>query len=146
MLRRSPLKAKRTTPRRNEGRVQQQRIKPKATGKTEEQRRYHDWIASLGCLACGRPAEVHHVLDACPGKSTRRDHWYVAPLCGDIHHRGPQGVHGLGREKQFLAFHGVDLVAWATEARERWGQPEHPFWQDSVTRCRSIFKSKHGLP
>jgi hypothetical protein len=141
MLRRSPLRAKRPTPRRNEGRVAHARTKPKATGKTQEQRQFHDWIASLGCLACGRPAEVHHILDAAPGKATRRDHWFVAPLCPD-HHRGPLGVHSLGRERQFLARHSVDLVSWATEARERWGQPEHPFWQDSVTQCRNAAQSR----
>lgn len=135
-VKRTPIRAKRLAPRRNEGRVAHARMKPKATGKTAEQSVFHDWIASLGCLVCGRPAHVHHVLDHCPGKSTRRDHWFVTPLC-HVHHQDSRvGVHGLGREEQFLAFHGVDLVAWATEARERWSEPEHPFWTDSVTRCR----------
>ena len=115
MLKRyTPLKPKRDKPRRREGRVTHKRMKPKATGKTTEEARHVEHVASLGCLICGKPAEVHHVMHA-PGKSKRRDHRFIAPLCPD-HHRGNDGVHGLGSEKAFLALWGVDLVKWARGA------------------------------
>jgi hypothetical protein len=136
MLRRAPLKAKRDKPRRNEGRVQHKRMKPKATGKTAEEARFLDLVASLGCLICGSPASVHHIMH-CAGKLKRRDHRFVVPLC-QRHHQGMGGVHDLGGEAQFRDHWGVDLVGWAMEA---WSYREHPqaaFWHDSVTRCRGI--------
>jgi hypothetical protein len=115
-------------------------MKPKATGKTSEERSYHGWLASLGCIACGRPAEVHHVMHA-PCKQKRRDHRFAVPLCA-AHHRGKTGVHGLGSEAAFLALWGIDLVGWCIEA---WGQRnalDGPFWQDSVTQCRNAAQSR----
>lgn len=136
LSRRTPLKRKRDKPRRNEGRVTHGRMKPKATGKTNEEARHIECVASLGCLICGKPAEVHHVMHA-PGKATRRDHRFVAPLCPD-HHRGNEGVHGLGSEKAFLALWGVDLVEWCIDAWLNREAPEGAFWRDSVTQCREI--------
>lgn len=136
MLRRTPLRAKRPTPRRNEGRVRHERIKPTRTGKTAEEARYLDLVAGLGCLICGAPANVHHIMHA-PDKVKRRDHRRVAPLCRE-HHQGDTGVHGLGSEEAFLAFWGVDLVRWASDAWEHRNAPDAPFWRDSVTRCREI--------
>lgn len=132
LRRRTPLKRKRETPRRNEGRVRQGRVKKKATRKTVEEARHHDRVARVGCLKCRRPAEVHHVMDEGMGKDRRRDHRFVAPLCPE-HHRGPQGVHGLGRERQFRDVHGIDLLAWATEAWANRDRPEHPLWRGQVT-------------
>ena len=136
MLRRSPLKAKRDAPRRNEGRVKHGRMKPKATGKTAEEARFIELVAGLGCLICGKPASIHHIMHA-PGKHCRRDHRFIAPLCYD-HHQGDEGVHGLGSEGAFRDLWGVDIVGWAMAA---WSYRDHPdaaFWQDSVTRWRGI--------
>jgi hypothetical protein len=153
MLRRSPLKAKRDTPRRNEGRVQHGRVKGRATDKTAEEARYLGLVASLGCLICGGPANVHHLMH-CPDKVKRRDHRRVAPLCRD-HHQGDYGVHGkhCGSERAFLGVWGVDLVRWATAAWEWRNEPDAAFWRDSVTRCRAIaftalraIKSERGAP
>lgn len=136
MLRRAPLKAKRDKPRRNEGRVQHKRIKPKATGKTAEEARFIELVAGLGCLICGKPASVHHIMHA-PGKAKRRDHRFIAPLCRD-HHQGDEGVHGLGSEAAFRALWGVDIVGWAMAAWSYRAYPDAAFWMDSVTRLRGI--------
>lgn len=139
MLRRTPLKAKRATPRRNEGRVQHGRMKRRAVSKTAEEARHLKLVAGLGCLICGAPASVHHLMHA-PGKERRRDHRFVAPLC-PIHHQGDEkdgAVHGLGGEAQFYAHWGVDLVAWAVEAWRWRDEPEAAFWPYSVTRCRAV--------
>lgn len=139
MLRRSPLKAKRDRPRRNEGRVSHERMKPKAkAAPTAEEKRHIEQVAALGCLACGRPANVHHVMHA-PGKTRRRDHRFIVPLCHD-HHQGDLGVHGLGSERAFLSVWGVDLVSWSVMAWSLRDALEDPFWTDSVTRCNGIAK------
>lgn len=151
MLRRSPLKAKRDKPRRAEGRVKHGRVKRPAVSKTAEEARFLELVASLGCLICGGPANVHHIMRA-PGKERRRDHRFTAPLCRD-HHQGTYGVHGFGSETAFAAFWRVDLVEWSTEAWKHRDAPNDPFWTDSVTRCREIalpalfgHKSERGAP
>lgn len=100
MLRRTPLRAK------------PKPYKPVAI------QRHHDFVASLGCLVCGGPAEVHHVTGYAdrPGRISRDD-WLVTPLC-EWHHRLdrsaklPMSVQGLGHQG-FYDEHGIDLLAEA---------------------------------
>ncbi len=117
MMRRTGIKRKRETPRRDASRVQQQRMKPRAkAAPTAEEQAHIEAVAALGCLVCGQPAEVHHVM-RCLGKVRRRDHRFVVPVC-PAHHRGTEGVHGLGSEDAFACLYGIDLATWATEAWE----------------------------
>lgn len=140
MKRNTPIRAKRPTPRRNEGRIQHKRMKPKATGMTTEERLHIAFVRSLGCLICGASAEAHHIMHA-PGKSKRRDHRFVVPLC-HIHHRTDVGVHGLGSEDAFRTFWGVDLVGWSIAAWPYRNSPDAPFWTESVTRWRGVARPK----
>lgn len=140
MLRRSPLKAKRDAPRRNEGRVKHGRIKPKATGQSAEEARFIELVAGLGCLICGKLANVHHIMHA-PGKLKRRDHRFIAPLCRD-HHQGDDGVHGLGSEGAFRDLWGVDIVGWAMAAWHYRDAPDAPFWTDSILRLQGIARAR----
>lgn len=115
-MRRTPLRAKRPTPRRAEGRVQQERIKPKAgADPTPEQEAYHDWLRKTvkRCeCGCGKPPQcTHHILARVPGKGPKRDHWYVARLTHGCHNGREDSIHLLGSEAKFLERHGVDLVA-----------------------------------
>jgi hypothetical protein len=114
MIRRSPIKAKREGPRRNEGRIQHKRIKRKAVSKTTEEAKHIAAVAEVGCLVCGAAAQVHHIMH-CARKERRRDHRFVAPLCAE-HHTGFKGVHGLGGEEAFAALYRIDLVGWAVRA------------------------------
>lgn len=121
MMRRSPLNPKRTTPRRNEGRVKHSRMRPKASADpTAEQKRYHDWlrhgpVTRCEC-GCGRDGEcLHHLLSTAPGKQGRRDHWFVVRLAHHCHNGASDSVHGLGSEALFRDRHGVDLVAVACQ-------------------------------
>jgi Recombination enhancement, RecA-dependent nuclease len=140
-VKRTPLNPKRTTPRRNEGRVAHKRMKPKAkVVPTTEQGRFFDLLKSLGCLICGGPANVHHLMHA-PGKERRRDHRFVVPLC-QCHHQGNNSVHDLGSEDAFRAFWGVDLIGWGIAAWSNRNAPDAPFWRDSVTRCRAIARRR----
>ena len=106
MLRTTPLRAK-------------PRYKPVAV------RRYHDWVASLGCLVCGSPAELHHVTSYAdrPGRLSRDD-MLVTPLC-PLHHRGVGerapfivSVQSLGH-RGFFQEHGIDLLAEAMRLAEQ---------------------------
>ena len=113
-MRRTPLRAKRPTPRRAEGRVQHERMKPRTVEPAAEQRAYWNWLRETRgeCEACSRRRAlvVHHLLARVAGKAGRRDHWYVVLICPNCH-AGTEGVHGLGSEAKFLERHGVDLVA-----------------------------------
>lgn len=121
-VKRSPLKPRRDKPRRNEGRVQHGRMKPKAkAAPNADEARHMDRLAQMGCLVCGKPASLHHVMKA-RGKVRRRDHRFVAPLCRE-HHQGDKGVHGLGSEEAFKALYGIDLVMWA---ETEWGRTIRP--------------------
>lgn len=64
---------------------------PKANKRpTAAQRRMWNQIAALGCILCGRPAEIHHCGT---GGGGRKNHDYVIPLCPE-HHRGVDGIDG----------------------------------------------------
>lgn len=66
-------------------------------------------LAQLGCMACRRihgphdpgPVELHHLRTGGWGKD---GFMTLIPLCV-FHHRGNQGVHGLGT-KGFEKYHG----------------------------------------
>lgn len=49
----------------------------------------------LGCMVCGSAPEIHHCHT---GGGGRKDHDKVIGLCW-MHHRGPQGIHFMGRKK-----------------------------------------------
>jgi len=120
MLRRSPLRAKRATPRRNLGRVQHGKTKDGgARPPTKEERRHMDRVASQGCAVTGRPdAVLHHVMHM-DGKARRRDHRFVVALVPELHNMGAKSVHSLGGERAFLEEHGVDLVEIAKREWDR---------------------------
>lgn len=78
---------------------------------TAAERTYMGRVADLGCLLCGRPAEVHHIREG-QGMAQRASNWLTVPLCPD-HHRGSEGMHGLG-ERGFERRHRLgelDLLA-----------------------------------
>lgn len=119
-MRRTPLRRKRTEPRRNEGRVQHVRIKPTASSQpTAAERRHLSRVADGPCLSCGTRQNIvlHHIMK-CAGKSKRRDHRFVARLCATCHNMGNKSVHLLGSEAAFLRETGIDLAKWAVEQWE----------------------------
>lgn len=103
---------KRTTP-----------LRAKPRYKPAELRRYHDWVASLGCLVCGGPATIHHVTGYAdrPGRIARSD-WLVVPLAPRFHliQHGPrESVEALGHQG-FFRIHGIDLYEEAVRLAEQW--------------------------
>ena len=61
---------------------------------TKTEREYYQRVVELGCLLCGRPAEIHHVksLRYGTGIGLRADNRLVIPLCPDHHRNGGYGV------------------------------------------------------
>ena len=71
---------------------------------TAAERRHLDRVASLGCLICDQPANVHHIRE---GQGiAQRDHFLTIPLCYD-HHQGALSIHG--NRRQFIAMFGTEL-------------------------------------
>lgn len=81
-----------------------------------EQRWMHR-VAQLPCAICGAmPVELHHIREG-QGAAQRAQHVLVLPLC-TYHHRGAEGIHGLGR-KGFYMRHKrdeLDILAATIEA------------------------------
>lgn len=67
---------------------------PARPAPTAAQRQHMDRVASLGCLLCKMPAQLHHIREG-QGMSQRASNWLVVPLCPE-HHQGRDGLHGLG--------------------------------------------------
>ena len=63
---------------------------------------YFAQVAKIGCIVCGKPAELHH----CRGYDwpIKRLECPVIPLCTPGHHRGSGSIHD-GKET-FEALHG----------------------------------------
>lgn len=121
LTRKTPLRSKRATPRREAGRVQHERMKRKRVSKTALEAKHLARLAAMPCIVSGkRPVEVHHLMKA-PNKRTRRDHRWAVPLHHTMH-RGPEGVHGLGSEELFEKHHQLApgfLIAWAKREWEK---------------------------
>lgn len=68
----------------------------KGIATTAEQKRYHDALASLGCIACRLDGNhqpivsIHHI----DGRTKPHAHWLVLPLCAG-HHQENTGAPGL---------------------------------------------------
>lgn len=84
---------------------------------TAAERRHMNRIAEMGCLVCGRPAALHHVVSTGYAR-TSKTHRLVSPLCGDHHQHGPDAIHVIGAAN-FNKLLGFDLLKWATEEWEK---------------------------
>ena len=80
-------------------------------GPTEAERAHMARVAELGCVLCWHlgwgqavPCEVHHQRTGI-GAGKRASHYQTLGLCW-THHRGPQGIHGMGR-KAFEKHHCI---------------------------------------
>lgn len=84
-----------------------------------------DLLSSLGCVVCRNlgygptPSEIHHLIGiAHKGLSQRSSHQKTIPLCPE-HHRGNEGIHGMGR-KPWEAKYGTqdELLAQVNQELE----------------------------
>lgn len=73
-----------------------------AKAATRSEREHMGRVADLGCALCrhlgygATPAEVHHPRHG-TGMGKRAAHTDAIPLCY-LHHRGNEGIHGMGRK------------------------------------------------
>jgi hypothetical protein len=120
LVRKTPLKARRATGRRDDGRIQHARTKGRAKeAPTALERKHHARLREKPCCVpgCTNPSILHHIMHM-DGKERRRDHRYVVNLCPTHHNMGDLSVHLLGGEARFLAVHMIDLVAIAVNEWE----------------------------
>ena len=82
---------------------------------TLAERRHMDRVASLGCVICDSPSEVHHIREG-QGMSQRAQHYLTVPLCPE-HHRGNNGIHLLGPSMFYTRYKldELDLLAMTIE-------------------------------
>lgn len=91
---------------------------------TLAEKKHMNRVAELGCAVCrrmgyeGTPAELHH-LRAGTGAGRRSSHMDVVPLC-PRHHRGSDGLHGLGT-KGFAKHYGYDEADLLADVRRLLG-------------------------
>lgn len=91
---------------------------------TKAEQQHLSRVAALGCALCRRlgygdtPAEIHHPRTG-QGMSQRASHFEAVPLCF-WHHRGGDGLHGLGR-RAFERVYGVTEAELLAEVRELLG-------------------------
>ena len=53
---------------------------------TREEEDYMNFVASLGCIACGKPAEIHHMRGLTTlGAGQKAGNYMVIPLCREHH-------------------------------------------------------------
>lgn len=99
----------------------------KGKSATAEQKRYHDALASLGCIACQLDGNrqpivsIHHI----DGRTKPDAHWLVLPLCAG-HHQDGTGVPGL------IAVH-----PWKGQFEQRYGN-QLCLLDDCHTELRSL--------
>jgi len=72
---------------------------------TKGEREHMSKVASLGCLVCQRPANVHHIRPIGLGIGMRSSHYQTIPLCHD-HHQGQFSIHNC--KEQFEARYGTE--------------------------------------
>lgn len=73
-------------------------------------------VAQLPCILCGaQSVEVHHIREG-QGAAQRAQDTLTIPLCPE-HHRGANGLHGLGRKGFYTRYKldELDLLAATLE-------------------------------
>jgi len=78
---------------------------------------HKDRVASLGCLICGRPAELHHPRFVA-GASQRASDWLVIPLCAEHHRTGGHGVALHAGQRTFELNYGTEAELLARTFEE----------------------------
>jgi hypothetical protein len=85
-------------------------------GMAQHDRRYLDWVRSLGCLICDRPSEAHHAGEH--GFGRKAPDRTAIPLCWEHHREGKDSAHRIG--KRFWEHHGLDRDRIITGLNEKY--------------------------
>lgn len=73
---------------------------------TKEERKHMEKVASLGCIICGSPCQIHHLRFGM-GMGQRNSHFKTIGLC-HYHHTGKEGIHTIGI-KSWQKKYGTEL-------------------------------------
>lgn len=71
-------------------------------------KQYMSFVAEMPCLICGRPAEVHHILEGRFGQRKSSD-YHTIPLCPEHHRTGGVGVAIHAGPRTWREAHGSEL-------------------------------------
>ena len=72
---------------------------------TKAEREHMSKVASLGCLVCQMPTQLHHIRPIGLGIGMRSSHYQTIPLCRE-HHQGQFSIHNC--KEQFEARYGTE--------------------------------------
>ena len=72
---------------------------------TKAEREHMSKVASLGCLVCQMPPQLHHIRPTGLGIGNRSSHYHVIPLCRE-HHMGQFSIHNSKQE--FESMYGTE--------------------------------------
>jgi len=73
---------------------------------TKAEREHLSKVASLGCLVCQMPCQLHHIRPVgLVGVGLRSSNYHVVPLCRE-HHTGKFSIHNS--KKEFEAMYGTE--------------------------------------
>ena len=72
---------------------------------TKAEREHMSKVASLGCLVCQMPTQLHHIRPIGLGIGMRSSHYQVVPLCRE-HHTGQFSIHNC--KQQFEDMYGKE--------------------------------------
>lgn len=75
---------------------------------TKDEKLHLSKVASLGCIICRRPAEIHHLRNGV-GMAQRNNHYNVIPLCEHHHRTGNYGEALHAGIKAFEANFGTEI-------------------------------------
>ncbi len=76
---------------------------------------HHARVLEDGCLICGRPAVIHHIISD-GFKRISKDDALVVALCPEHHTDGPKSYHKMGSHMKFCTEHDIDILLWAQVA------------------------------
>jgi len=97
-----------------------ERLTPKEKAERERQRKIHmGRVASLGCIVCAAPANVHHIRDG-QGTGQKASDYETIGLCHN-HHQGRDGIHTLGT-KRWQKIYGYERELLENVRRELIGR------------------------
>lgn len=77
----------------------------RAVAPNAAEKRFHEFLAGMGCAVTGAPAHIHHAI----GSSAKHNRihigqWWVIPLAPELH-QGQGGIHG---DMSLFALHGIE--------------------------------------
>lgn len=84
---------------------------------TTSERAHLSCVASLGCVICGRPAEIHHLRSGL-GMGQRAPHNRVIGLCAAHHRTGGHGVAFHAGRRTWEARFGTEIELLARVQEE----------------------------